>query len=334
MVLLGSSAMMFGQGARNIKINEVLTDNQTSVQDEFGQHLPWLELVNTSFSTYNIRGMFITSDRKVLDKNLTAPQRIALMSPVPNGDNRSSLSARQHLVIFLNSNPAKGFLHLNMKVTPGEPAWIALYDGNGIDLIDSVSVPALAADKSFARIKDGFQQWDVKPAEAVTPGIGNYIEINESKIARLKRDDPHGFGITVLSMGIVFFCLALLWITFTLFGMVMRHMDTAKKVANTQPIKPITKTVEKTAEIGRMTSNILQEGFDKKGIDMEVYMAVIGMAIRQYEDDVHDVESGIITINPKDTDWDDEYSQMTHLHNPFLPLDHNAPIIPTTPKLY
>ena len=179
MVLLGSSAMMFGQGARNIKINEVLTDNQTSVQDEFGQHLPWLELVNTSFSTYNIRGMFITSDRKVLDKNLTAPQRIALMSPVPNGDNRSSLSARQHLVIFLNSNPTKGFLHLNMKVTPGEPAWIALYDGNGIDLIDSVSVPALAADKSFARIKDGFQQWDVKPAEAVTPGIGNYIEIND-----------------------------------------------------------------------------------------------------------------------------------------------------------
>ena len=109
MVLLGSSAMMFGQGARNIKINEVLTDNQTSVQDEFGQHLPWLELVNTSFSTYNIRGMFITSDRKVLDKNLTAPQRIALMSPVPNGDNRSSLSARQHLVVFLNSNPTKGF---------------------------------------------------------------------------------------------------------------------------------------------------------------------------------------------------------------------------------
>ena len=84
-VLLSSSVMMFGQGAKNIKINEVLIDNKTSVQDEFGQHLPWVELVNTSFSTYNVRGMFITTNRKALDKNLTAPQRIALMSPIPNG---------------------------------------------------------------------------------------------------------------------------------------------------------------------------------------------------------------------------------------------------------
>ena len=114
----------------------------------------------------------------------------------------------------------------------------------------------------------------------------------------------------------------------------MRHIDTAKKVVNQQPIKPITKTVEKTAEIGHKTSNILQEGFDKKGIDMEVYMAVIGMALRQYEDDVHDVESGVITIKPKDTGWDDEYVQMTHLHDPFLPSTHNAPNIPTTPELH
>jgi hypothetical protein len=114
----------------------------------------------------------------------------------------------------------------------------------------------------------------------------------------------------------------------------MRHMETAKKVANKQPIKPITKTVEKTIEISHKTGNVLQEGFEKKGIDMEVYMAVIGMALRQYEDDVHDVESGIITIKPKDTGWDDEYSQMTHLHEAFIPSSHNAPTIPTTPELH
>ena len=105
-------------------------------------------------------------------------------------------------------------------------------------------------------------------------------------------------------------------------------------MVNQQPIKPITKTVEKTAEIGHKTSNILQEGFDKKGIDMEIYMAVIGMALSQYQDDVHDMESGVITIKPKDTGWDDEYTQMTHLHDPFLPSTHNAPNIPTTPELH
>ena len=299
--------MMFAQGAKNIKINEVLTDNKASVQDEFGQHLPWVELVNTSFSTYNIRGMYIATDRKVLDPSLSAPQRIALMSIIPNGDDRSAMSAREHLVLFINSNPAKGFLHLNAKSVPGKPLWIALYDGNGIDLIDSVSVPALAADKSYARIKDGFQQWDVKPAEAVTPGIGNYIEINESKIARLKRDDPYGFGITVLSMGIVFFCLALLYVFFRIFGMIIVHQRELKKAAEAaaavQPVKAVAKTTEIAAEVAHKTNVVLKDGIQSKGIDREIYMAVIAMALKQYQDDVHDVESGIITIKPRQTMW-------------------------------
>ena len=299
--------MMFAQGAKNIKINEVLTDNKASVQDEFGQHLPWVELVNTSFSTYDIRGMYIATDRKVLDPSLNAPQRIALMSIIPNGDDRSAMSAREHLVLFINSNPAKGFLHLNAKSVPGKPLWIALYDGNGIDLIDSVSVPALAADKSFARIKDGFLQWDVKPAEAVTPGTGNYIEINESKIARLKRDDPHGFGITVLSMGIVFFCLALLYVFFRIFGMIIVHQRELKKAAEAaaavQPVKAVAKTTEIAAEVAHKTNVVLKDGIQSKGIDREIYMAVIAMALKQYQDDVHDVESGIITIKPRQTMW-------------------------------
>jgi hypothetical protein len=115
--------------------------------------------------------------------------------------------------------------------------------------------------------------------------------------------------------------------------MFMRHQEMAKKVINQQPIKPITKTVEKTIEVGHKTGVILKDGFDSKGIDREVYMAVIGMALKQYEDDVHDVESGIITIKSKETGWDDEYQQMTHFHEPMLPTTHQAPRIPTGPEL-
>lgn len=332
LTLLGSVAM-FGQGARNIVISEVMTSNTQSIEDEFGRREAWVELANTSFSTYNVRGMYLTTNPKVLDKSLSAPQRISMMSVIPNGDDRTSLGARHYLMLFCNSNPAQGKLHLSLPVDSTGAVFLALFNANGVELIDSVTVPVLGADESYARI-DG--QWTVCGVGDATPGHDNKVQSNaaKGKIEQFKDRDPHGFAMAIMAMGIVFLCLSLLWIFFTIFGMVMRHIDTAKKVANKQPIKPITKTVEKTAEIGRKTSNILQEGFDKKGIDMEVYMAVIGMAIRQYEDDVHDVESGIITINPKDTDWDDEYSQMTHLHNPFLPLDHNAPIIPTTPELY
>ena len=332
-LLLTASQTMMGQGAKNIVISEVLTGNASSIVDEYGQREAWIELENTSYTTYNVRGMFITTNRKVLDGSLSAPDRIKLMSMIPSGEDRTSLGARQHLVIFCNSNPAQGKLHLYVQVPDSGAVWVALYNGNGVELIDSVSVPALRTDCSYARIDN--KTWVVKEPQQVTPGIDNAaVEKKQTGVDKFKERDPHGFAMAIMAMGIVFLCLALLWLFFTVFGMVMRHIDTAKKVANTQPIKPITKTVEVTKELAHKTGNIMQDGLEKKGIDMEVYMAVIGLALRQYEDDIHDVESGVITIKSKDTGWDDEYSQMTHWHDPFRPSDHNAPTIPTAPELH
>jgi hypothetical protein len=339
-LLLGSllafaSQPMLAQMDASIKLNEVMTVNETSLIDEYGARNAWVEIANISHSTYNIRGMYLTTDRSVLDRNMSVPERVSRMSQIPNGDERTNLSGRQLLVLQLASKPAQGALHLSVPVDASKPLWIGLYNGNATQLIDSITVPVLQADQSFARIANNgtANDWEVKSADRVTPGIQNQTVVSESKVAKFKREDPHGFGMAIMAMGIVFFCLALLWITFTLFGMLMRHLDTAKKVAHQQPIKPITKTVEKTAELGHKTGVILKEGLNTKGIDREVYMAVIGLALRQYEDDIHDVESGVITIKPKDTGWDDEYSQMTHLHEAFIPMSHNAPNIPTGPEL-
>ena len=340
-VLLGSllaltSLPMLAQMDASIKLNEVMTRNETSLIDEHGTRNALLEITNISHSTYNIRGMYVTTDRSVLDKKMSVPERVKRMSQIPNGDERTNLSGQQLIVFQLGSQPRKGALHLSAKVNVNEPTWIALYNGNATQLIDSITVPALAADQSYARVANNgnAKDWEMKSADRVTLGIQNQTVVNESKVEKFKREDPYGFGMAIMAMGIVFSCLALLWITFTLFGMVMRHMETAKKVAHKQPIKPITKTVEATLEVGHKTGVMLKEGFDTKGIDKEVYMAVIGLALRQYEDDIHDVESGVITIKPKDTGWDDEYSQMTHLHEAFIPTKHNAPNIPTTPELH
>ena len=325
--------VMFGQGAKNIVINEVMTSNTQSIEDEFGQREAWIELANTSYVTYNVRGMYLTTDPRALDESLKAPERIALMSVIPNGDDRTNMQAKQHLLFFCNSDPAKGKLHLRVPINAEDSTMVALYNGNGVELIDKVIVPPLKENESYARING---RWQVMSPDQVTPGHSNKVQVgtDASKVDKFKENDPHGFAMALMAMGIVFLSLVLLWIFFTVFGLVMGHFDTAKKMANKQPIKPIVKTMEMTAEISRKTSNILQEGLDKKGIDMEVYMAVIGMALRQYEDDVHDVESGIITIKPKDTIWDDEYTQMTHFHEPVIPTSHEAPHIPTTPELH
>jgi Na+-transporting methylmalonyl-CoA/oxaloacetate decarboxylase gamma subunit len=299
-LLLVSASAVMAQGAKNIRLNEVVTNNTASIQDEYGQREAWIELENTSFTTYNIRGMYFTTDRSVLDPKMSVPERIKRMSVIPSGDPRTQIGGRQHLVFFCNSNPAKGKLHLSLKVPMSEPVWIGFYNGNAEELIDSVTVPALAADQSYARHGN---QWSVKSADNVTPGIENFIKTDETKDAKLKREDPYGIGITLLAMGIVFFCLALLFLFFWIFGLIMNHLDTAKKVVNAQPIKPITKTVEVTHDLAHATGNILQDGLEKKGIDKEVYIAVISMALKQYQDDVHDVESGIITIKARETGW-------------------------------
>lgn len=313
-LLMTGISTMFGQIEKSIKLNEVMTNNTASMQDEYGRCKAWVEIANVSHTTYNIRGMFLTTDRSVLDPDMSVPERIKRMSIIPNGEPRTNLGARQHLIFFCNSRPAQGALHLSVNVDPEKPTWIALYNGNATQLIDSVTIPVMKENQSFARQHDGSALWQVKPADAVTPGISNYIQVSETKIAKLKREDPHGFGISVLAMGIVFFCLALLFVFFTLFGLLMSHRSTAKKVAGIQPLKAGVKTVEKTAELGRKTSIILQDGLKSKGIDKEIYIAVIAMAIKQYQNNVHDIESGVITIKPKNTDWNVEYIQMTQFH--------------------
>ena len=330
-IMLTSTSAVMAQGAKNIRLNEVLTNNTASIVDEFGQREAWIELENSSFTTYNFRDMSVTTDRSVLDPKMSVPDRIKRMSVIPNGDSRTQIGGQQHIVFFCNSNPAQGKLHLSLSIPMSEPVWIGFYNGNAVELIDSVTVPALAADQSYARHGN---TWSIKKAENVTPGIENFIKTDETKDAKLKRDDPHGFGITLLAMGIVFFCLAVLFLFFWLFGLIMRNLETAKKVVNAQPIKPITKTVEVTHDIAHATGNILQDGLKTKGIDKEVYIAVISMALKQYQDDVHDIESGIITIKSRQTGWTDEGNQMTHFSKPVIPSSHNAPQIPTTPEIH
>ncbi len=293
----------FGQGAKNIRINEVQTRNLDGPIDECGDRNAWVELANTAYSTYNVRGMFITTDRRVLDRTLSVPEREALMSRIPDDDEVATLSARQHTVLFLGSNPHKGNRHLDAAADWEAPLWIALYDGNAVDLIDSVTVPVLAANESYARLEGEAGRWSTRPADCVTPGTENFAKADETKIRRLKRDDPHGFGITILSMGIVFGCLALLYVFFRLLGIFMGHREALARARRIQPIKAAMKTGEILAETGHRTKVMLTDGMETGGIDKEVYIAVISMALKQYQDDVHDVEPGVITITRRRSAW-------------------------------
>lgn len=302
--IIAGSISMFGQGAKNIQINEVLTNNTTNYVDEYGKHLAWIELNNIAYSTYNVRGMYITADRSVLDSKISVPVRIKKMSIIPSGDERTNLTARKHLLLFCNSNPNEGSLHLALKLDPTRPNWIALYDGNGVNLIDSVTIPAMKPNCSFARQEDGSDKWMIKAPEAVTPDIENFIQISESKVAKVKKDDPYGIGLTLLAMGVVFFCLALFYAFFRIFGIIVTYENKVMRV----------KAIKRISEASHKAVVIAKDGYSGKGIDKEIYMAVIAMAMKEYEEDVHDIESNVITIAPHQTNWNAKGLQMSQFH--------------------
>ena len=313
-LLVVASLSAWAQGAKSIRITEVMTNNQRSIVDEYGTHKSWVELSNTSFTTYNVRGMFLATDRRVLDKKMSPEARRQLMCPLPNNDVRTTLAGKKSLIVYDQLSDKKtGAFQLKLGFFPSPEVaerhhaqgnWIALYDANAVDLIDSISIPWLQSDQSYALSRD-FKTWSICQENDVTPG---YLPqaVGLSKPQMLKKSDPHGFGIAILSMGIVFSCLALLFIFFWLFGAYMKHRQriaAATEKHATLLYKTGKKTIEVTSELSHKTNVMLKDGLTTKGIDKEIYMAVISLALKEYLEDVHDVEPGIITIKPKQTRW-------------------------------
>ena len=97
-------------------------------------------------------------------------------------------------------------------------------------------------------------------------------------------------------MGIVFFCLALLFVFFSLFGRFMARKSDMQKAQ--EKISRQAATIE-AAQKAEAAFKSRQSNVANK----EIYLAVIAMALKQYQDDAHDIESGIITINPKHSKW-------------------------------
>ena len=76
-VLIAICGTTFAQGARSLVINEVLVNNQTNFQDDYGLHHAWIEIFNPTFATVDIRNCYLTNDKRVLDESLSAPEKAA-----------------------------------------------------------------------------------------------------------------------------------------------------------------------------------------------------------------------------------------------------------------
>ena len=321
--LIASSAAM-AQGAHDFKLNEVFVFGcpkqcpLTAVEDsgyvtpsmvkpcqkpefyvdEYGQPASWIEIENTSYSTHDIRNCFLTINPAVLDKTMPAPEREKLMSVIPAGDPRTSIAAKQRITFFADGHTNRGTLHLNFKLPVGEPFTIYLFDGNAVDLLDSVRMEPLPAGSSYARLDCG--EWQVCDADNVTPNSPN-VAFSNDKIKEFKEKDPHGFAMTLMCMGVVFSCLILLFVFFHIFGWAMNRVA---KLARVRAIRAIHEQAARVVEMAKQGTT------ETKGVEMETYAAVIGMALHEYFGGTHDIESGVLTINQQHTTWADKSHEL------------------------
>ena len=122
-------------------------------------------------------------------------------------------------------------------------------------------------------------------ADNVTPSATNIVEQGEGKVAKFKRMDSLGLGMTVMCMAVVFSALAILWWLFAIIGKIFASTISSTKKAPAPKAAP--------APAAPVT----------KGDANDEEMAAICMALHEHFGNVHDEESDILTINGGESSW-------------------------------
>lgn len=267
-----------------VMLNEVLTLNKSNFQDDYGVHNAWIEVFNKSFGTVDIAGYKLAVCSRSND---------TIFYIVPKGDVLTKIKPRQHALFWADGMPNRGTFHTTCVLDTARTNWVGLYD-NGGKLIDQIEVPALKGDNSYARFDDANEEWVVKGGNEansyVTPSTNNMTIEKNSKQEKFAESDARGVGMAITAMSVVFSGLIILYIMFRLLGLLMQ----SKK--STESPKVETKTENNsTAKTGEK--------------DGEIY-AAIAMALHEELGNVHDEESGILTITRNTSEWNAKHQML------------------------
>ena len=255
-------------------INEVLTDNVSNFQDDYGVHSGWIEIFNKAYSTEDLAGCLI---------KVSSVPGDTVTYFIPKGDVLTSIPPRQHSLFWADGAPRRGTFHTNFVLSKTGDNWIGLYD-SGRSLLDEVVVPGnlLKPNQSYARTTDGAETWEVKDDSAdkyVTPSTNNQTIESNPKMENFMVHDPVGVGMTVTAMCVVFVGLILLYICFRFVG----KLAVKLRKRNAMKVHNVTDKAEAK-----------ERGFGEAPGEV---IAAISMALHEAQGADHDVEETVLTIS-------------------------------------
>lgn len=253
------------QGSDQLKINEIMVRNDSTIIDQYGNRSGWIEIFNTDYKAAGMGGLYLSND--------TANPK---MYPISKNDPETNLKKRGYYLFYADNKPYRGTSHLNFTLEESE--YVALYDSDGKTLLDIIPVPEEIkemSNQSFGREEDG--EGDFVNLKRYTPGATNTWKEAESKSNRIAQLDPYGVGMIIVAMSVVFACLVFIFIMLKLFR-VFENMK-FKKYRKAQPEET------QTATEGQVLEDTSGEA-----------IAAISMALHLHTSNIHDIESEIITI--------------------------------------
>lgn len=288
-VFLIGSMSVFGQQVSDLRINELLIKNDTNFVDEYGRHVPWVEIFNTAYNSVNVAGCFLTDDTTGLSVG-----DYSNWYRIPTTDPTTLIPQRSSIIFYLDNSPLYGTYHTNFDPQESKNHYIALISSNGKTLIDIFHYPASLVntpqsygcyDDGIAQIQDKDGKWisNIGMLDYFTPGSTNKVDIGATKSEKLQKSDPYGIGLAVISISVVFAALILIYFMLKIFGHYANKAEKKNKAAQASATPVATATA----------TNDTKE--DESATGEEI--AAVAMALHLFLNSQHDEESEIITID-------------------------------------
>jgi len=157
------------QYTQELIINELLSSNQKSNFDGFGEYDDWIEIYNPTDSIININGMFISDDLSDPTKHCLVSKNIKWLEINPTS----------YFLLWMDSDPEQGSRHVSFKLKK-EKGGVYLFSKDTV-LIDSITYHHQQKDISIGRLNPGNNKLALFEKPTPKKENSNGLELSSTK---------------------------------------------------------------------------------------------------------------------------------------------------------